>query len=265
MSTTPLRDTWRRAPAGLREAALLLGVYTVYTIIRMFADDALQPAQEHARALLQLERWLRLDWEMAASHWVAEHGTVGLIASYWYAASFYVVTPLVIMWAFVRHRSVYYPMRMALLVATLVALAAYLTLPMAPPRFTGDYPDVVALHAGSGWWAQSSSSPKGLDGMANQLAAFPSMHVGWAVWVAIVVSACGAAWWARALGWAYALGTSAVVVGTGNHWVLDAVAGAALTVAVIALLDARSPVALEADDELAVPSPRGPQDEHSPG
>jgi hypothetical protein len=29
----------------------------------------------------------------------------------------------------------------------------------------------------------------------------------------------------RALGWLYALGTAIVIVGTGNHWVIDALMG----------------------------------------
>jgi hypothetical protein len=29
----------------------------------------------------------------------------------------------------------------------------------------------------------------------------------------------------RLIGWAYAAGTSIVIIGTGNHWVLDAVVG----------------------------------------
>jgi membrane-associated phospholipid phosphatase len=55
----------------------------------------------------------------------------------------------------------------------------------------------------------------------------PSLHVGWAVWAA----------WAlypllnRPGRWiviAYTAGTTIVVVATGNHWILDAAAGAAI-------------------------------------
>jgi hypothetical protein len=55
----------------------------------------------------------------------------------------------------------------------------------------------------------------------------PSLHVGWAIWVAwAIASRTGRR--GRALAIAYAVGTVIVVIGTGNHWVLDAVAGGLL-------------------------------------
>ena len=38
-----------------------------------------------------------------------------------------------------------------------------------------------------GWWGSDASAPRGLGELTNQLAAMPSLHVGWAVWVAWVV------------------------------------------------------------------------------
>ncbi|MGB0972426.1 MAG: phosphatase PAP2 family protein, partial [Mycobacterium sp.] len=64
-------------------------------------------------------------------------------------------------------------------------------------------------------------------GLTNQLAAFPSLHAGWALWVAIVVQMNARTSWVRGLGWAHALITAVVIVGTGNHWVVDAIAGTA--------------------------------------
>jgi hypothetical protein len=61
--------------------------------------------------------------------------------------------------------------------------------------------------------------------LTNQLAAFPSMHAGWALWVALAITAATASRALRTLGWAHAITTVVVVVGTGNHWVLDIVAG----------------------------------------
>jgi hypothetical protein len=59
----------------------------------------------------------------------------------------------------------------------------------------------------------------------------PSLHVAWAVWVALaVVVAFPAARW-RHVAWAYPVSTTLVVMGTGNHFLADTVAGAALIVA----------------------------------
>ena len=92
------------------------------------------------------------------------------------------------------------------------------------------YVDVLQLSSAHGWWGGEASAPRGLGGYTNQLAAFPSMHAGWALWVAWVLQ--------RevrnrpvplpalpVLGWTHAVITALVIVGTGNHWVLDAVGG----------------------------------------
>src|SRR5262249_21298251 len=69
----------------------------------------------------------------------------------------------------------------------------------------------------------------------NEYAAFPSLHVAWAAWCAWALSLALPGRWRR-LVWLYPALTSLVVVGTGNHYVLDVVAGlAGLWVAVLAV------------------------------
>ncbi len=61
---------------------------------------------------------------------------------------------------------------------------------------------------------------------ANQLAAMPSLHIGWALWVAVTLFRSGAAWWARIASIGHVLVTFTVIVATGNHYWLDALGGA---------------------------------------
>ena len=151
---------------------------------------------------------------------------LSLFGSVWYATAHYVVTAVVLVWLYRRGAHVYVPARRALVVATVIALVAYLLLPTAPPRLFGGYADVLALTSGDGWWGGDASAPKGLGGMTNQLAAFPSLHAGWALWVAMVLQQhgrpplrCGSA--GGCTPWV----TGLVVVGTGNHWVVDVLIG----------------------------------------
>src|SRR5262249_12178166 len=65
----------------------------------------------------------------------------------------------------------------------------------------------------------------------NEYAAFPSMHAAWAIWVAIQLTRMYPRRWPAALGWLYFVGTSFVVIGTGNHYVIDVLAGAAIMLA----------------------------------
>ena len=84
------------------------------------------------------------------------------------------------------------------------------------------------MHSDIGWWGAEASAPKGLGSATNQLAAFPSMHAGWALWVGLAVAAATRSAMARTLGFAYAAITSLVVIGTANHWVFDVLAGCAI-------------------------------------
>ena len=168
---------------------------------------------------------LHLSWEPALNQIFAVSRGLSLFGSFWYATAHYVVTAVVLVWLYRRGADAYVPARRALLVGTIIALVAYLLLPTAPPRLFGGYADVLALTSGDGWWGGDASAPKGLGGLTNQLAAFPSLHAGWALWVAMVLQRHAPYRWMRIAGWAHAFITGLVVVGTGNHWVADVLIG----------------------------------------
>lgn len=107
-----------------------------------------------------------------------------------------------LIWLYRRSATQYVTARRALVVATIIGLAFYLLVPTAPPRLIGGaYIDILSQHVQAGWWGADASAPRGLGGITNELAAMPSLHAGWALWVALVI------------------------VGTANHWVLDVVVG----------------------------------------
>jgi hypothetical protein len=64
--------------------------------------------------------------------------------------------------------------------------------------------------------------------MTNQYAAMPSLHVGWALWCGVMLWRYGRTRTAKVAAVAYPLLTTIVVMGTANHYFLDAVAGAAV-------------------------------------
>lgn len=207
------------------EVALLAVLYVGYSASRLLASDDRSEALDRAKDLLGLEQAWHLDVERTLNDWVAAHDVVAVASSYWYATAHYVVTAAVLAWLFLRRPGLYGRARTSLVVASLTGLACYLAVPMAPPRFVEGYTDVLALHSGAGWWGGDASAPRGLGDLTNELAAFPSLHAGWALWVALVLASAGVgrAW--RVAGYVYALTTAFVVVGTGNHWLLDVVGG----------------------------------------
>jgi hypothetical protein len=227
MSLRP--DVTSRPRLGRRavvlEVALIAVLYVGYSASRTLASDDRAQALDRAKDLLGLEKAWHLDVEQALNGWVVQHDLVGVLSSYWYAAAHYLVTGTVLVWLFVRRRELYGRARTSLVVASLAGLACYLTVPMAPPRFVEGYTDVLALHSAAGWWGADASAPRGMGQLTNELAAFPSLHAGWALWVALALGAAGVSRSWRTLGWAHALVTAFVIVGTGNHWLLDVVGG----------------------------------------
>ncbi len=226
---TPVRRAARsaRPRAGL-ELAFLALLYVGYSLARLLADDDPARATGNAHRLLDLERALHLDVEVWANQVFTGLPALSLAASYWYSALHYLVTPAVLLWVYRRHALGYRRVRNALAGATAAGLVGFVLLPMAPPRMLPGYTDTLATTSVHGWWGSDASAPKGLGGLTNELAAMPSLHVGWALWCAWVVFLCTRSPWLRAVAATYAGGTLLVVVGTANHYVLDAAAGALL-------------------------------------
>jgi membrane-associated phospholipid phosphatase len=157
---------------------------------------------------------------------------LGLLCAYLYATLHYLVTPLVLGWVGIRRREAYPRARSALLLATAFGLLGYWLAPTAPPRLldTG-LTDTMAVFSGAGWWGDAASAPRGMESLSNQYAAMPSLHVGWALWVALVVYRHARGPLARGLAVAYPVLMSVVVMATANHYLLDVVAGIACALA----------------------------------
>lgn len=244
----PSAETSARArrPALWVEALLVVGFLLAYESVQRFAGQDLAAALSRARALRDAEEAWGLAPEQALDHLLAGSRWASLAAAAWYQALHLTVTPAVLALALWRLPDRYRGVRNAFFAMTAAALAGYFLFPTAPPRLLPGYVDVVAAAAGDGWW-QALPPPGALGASAgvDQLAAMPSMHVGWAVWCALVLGQVLRARWARCLAALYPVTTAVVVIATGNHWVVDVAVGAALAVGSWALLVAR-PAAREA-------------------
>jgi diacylglycerol O-acyltransferase / wax synthase len=103
-----------------------------------------------------------------------------------------------------------------------LAFVVFWRFPVAPPRMLPGFVDVVASTHAIGSWHTGA-----LASQANQLAAMPSLHIAWAVWCTVVVWRISQRRWLRALAVVYPFVTGFAVLSTGNHFVLDIVAGLA--------------------------------------
>ena len=232
-STTavPGRSRWVRIG---REFAVIILLYVAYSLSRLFVDPGPTAALENGYAVLAREQQLGLDIEQAVVTWLLESPALSIAAGYLYATLHYTVTPGVLVWLYRSHPQHYLRSRRILAIATVAAVIGYWLYPTAPPRLltSGEFPDVLALFADWGWWGADASAPKGLGALTNEYAAMPSMHVGWALWSGVAVAVLARRPLMRALGVAYPLIITVVVIATANHYLLDAFAGAALVTAV---------------------------------
>jgi hypothetical protein len=251
----------------VREAALVLTLLVGYTRIRLLADDDAGSAVGHGFDVRRVERYLHIDVEGTVNSALGHLPPLEVVASFWYAALHYTVTPVALVLLYRAHPERYRRIRSVLVASTAVALIGYLAFPTAPPRLLAGYTDTLAETSSVGWWGAEGSAVRGAGGAVNQFAAMPSMHVGWALWCSLVFLLLARRRWQRVLAAAYAPTTALVVVATANHWVLDVVAGALLVAAFWLLLRPRSgcdPLARSAVDVEELPTRRGPVDVPAP-
>jgi hypothetical protein len=112
------------------------------------------------------------------------------------------------------------------------ALFVYGLWPVAPPRLAvAGITDTLVEHNILG-----AAHVHG--GFVNLYAAMPSLHVAWAVWCAGAVVVTSTSKW-RHLAWVYPAMTTFAVLATGNHFLIDCLAGMILALIAFALWRSR--------------------------
>ncbi|MFJ6796536.1 phosphatase PAP2 family protein [Streptomyces sp. NPDC091268] len=224
--------TNRRQPPRWWAELLLLGlVYAAYSGGRLLARGDAGLAVDHGLAILHVEELLRIDFERPLNRLFTRHGSLGIPADFMYASLHYLVTPAVLVWLYRRRPGHYRAARSWLMASTVLGLVGFALLPTCPPRLLDPsygFVDTMARFSAYGWWGGEASAPRGLGSFTNQFAAMPSLHVGWALWCGVVLWRHGRHPLAGALGVLYPAAIALVVMGTANHYFLDAAAGAAV-------------------------------------
>ncbi|WP_405817028.1 phosphatase PAP2 family protein [Streptomyces sp. NBC_01390] len=234
MPRTDSARTETDPPSRLRwwtELPLLLLVYACYSAGRLLVRGNESTAVEHGLAILRFEKALRLNAEHPLNRLFTSESWIGVPADFWYASLHYLVTPAVLIWLFRSHAVRYRAARTWLMASTFIGLVGFTLLPTCPPRLLDaghGFVDTMAQYSSYGWWGGQASAPRGLGGMTNQYAAMPSLHVGWSLWCGVMLWRYGRTRTTKVLAVAYPLITTIVVMGTANHYFLDAVAGAAV-------------------------------------
>jgi hypothetical protein len=211
---------------ALRQLALFGGAYYAYRIVRGFVDGQDGLAFENARMLVDAERAMGLFFEPGLQAWAHGEEWLLIAANWMYVNSHFVITTTFLIWLYLARNHAYYFVRNMFMISMGLALLGYMAFPTAPPRFMPEwgFADTVASFVGE--TAESSANV-----LYNPFAAVPSMHVAFALMIAIPAVRLVKPRPLKLL-WALYPGiVTFVVVVTANHFWLDAALGALVAAA----------------------------------
>jgi hypothetical protein len=204
--------------------AIGLGVYAVYLLAsrRKRREAGRLQAARNAERVVALERRLGIHVEPALQELMLPHRRFLGVLNVAYVVSNASLTVGWLMRLYARRHPDFHRFRRAAVLTTLIAQPIFVLFPCAPPRSLDHMVDTIADVSGvdldTGVVAQ----------LYDPLAAMPSIHVAYAVVTAAGIAEASTSPTLRALAPAYPPLVAAVVFVTANHYVLDAVAGAAV-------------------------------------
>jgi hypothetical protein len=220
---------WPREPRprrfwARREAAIGLGVYAVYLLVRraVVNERGRLKAAENAEKIVALERQLGIHVEPSLQAVLLPRRRLVAVLNVAYVTLNVGLTVGWLMRLFRRRDPEFHRLRRAAVLATLGAQPAFLLFPVAPPRTLDDFVDTILDVTGV-------DLERGFIGqLYDPIAAMPSIHITYAVITSAGIARTSRSPAARALAPAYPPLVALIIFATANHYVLDAVAGAAL-------------------------------------
>ena len=218
------------APDGgwdvVRQVLIMLACYVAYDLSRALAQGREAIAMANGIYFMNLEKALGIWWEPWIQGRVSavEPLMTTLVWVYQYAHLPVIIGTMI--WAFMQRREQWAFYRNWFLAMNFVAVLVFALLPTAPPRmiFTSGVADMNFLHG-----IRTAILENGM--LANPFAAMPSLHFGYALFIGLLLYALADGRWMRYLGFFYAFVVFVTIVATGNHFIVDAVAGGLVVLA----------------------------------
>ena len=223
------RRQWRALPM-LLEAGLLAGLFLLWRVVGSLSGAGQAGAVARGRWLWALERAMHLPNEAAVQALVLGHPDLVRALNVFYLAAHVASMAAFLPWLYLRHRDAYPAWRNMVAVFTGACLAIGF-LPVAPPRLISG----IGIVDTGRIYHESAYGPVA-SRFTDSLSSMPSVHIGWAVLIAVAVISVSRSRW-RWLVLAHPVATVFTVVATGNHFWLDGVG--AVAVLALALLARR--------------------------
>jgi hypothetical protein len=230
LSAQPAAARMRRAHRAvpfLREAGLVCGLYALWQFAATLSQSGTYAAVTRGAWIWDVERTLHVPGEQTVQGWVLPHPLIVQAANLYYDIMHFTAMFAVLIWLFLRHRDLYPRWRTTVALFTAQCLLIQLV-PVAPPRMV---PSTGMVDTAVRYGQSVYNSSGGFQ--ADALSAMPSVHIGWALLVAMCLLRVAPGPW-RYIGVVHATATIFAVVATGNHYWADGFVAALLIVGTIA-------------------------------
>lgn len=212
-----------------REFAIVMALFALWQYVGRYVRTHSAGAMERAAEVQNLQAWLHLPNELTMQGWVLPHSWLVRVINAYYASAHLTGMALFLLWVWWRRRASFARVRNTVAGSTLIYLLVQ-SVPVAPPRLLpgGGFVDTALLYGQSVYGTYTT-------GLAAQLTAMPSVHVGWAFIIAWYVATLGRGP-GRWIGPLHLVLTVLVVVLTANHWWLDGIAAVFIALVVLLIL-----------------------------
>jgi hypothetical protein len=215
----PGLDARRRWRTTFHEVAFIAAAALLYTLVRGLTDDRIPMAFANADEVISFERALGIFVEPGLQVAVVNSEFVVDVVNAVYIAYWPIVIGTLV-WVLLRHRSQYPFYRNAVLASGAISLVIFAVYPLAPPRFLPEHGFVDTIATYSAGYRDFNASA-----LVNEYAAMPSLHVGWVLLVSIAIINLVRNRAVRAAGAVLPVAMFGAIVLTGNHYIIDGIAG----------------------------------------
>lgn len=222
MTITWEKPALQRVGLG-RQVGIVTAAVAAYFGVRGATEAATDRALANAATVVDFERSAGLFHESWLQSTFAGTPAVATFFNWIYIWGHWPVIVVTLIWLARTNPEIYFRTRNAMLVSGAIGLLVFTLFPLAPPRLAElGMTDTVT---------QSSDAYRVLQPtmFTNQYAAMPSLHVGWDLLIGLAILAAARGPLLRAFGATMPVLMVAAVVLTANHYIVDAIAGAALT------------------------------------
>ena len=219
--------------AHILEMGVVIVSYATYLLTKgLVYPDLDAKGLQNAGRVISAEKGLGVFWEPGWQSWILDHlEGLALFFNWTYIFTYWPIIIVVGLTLYIINRPRYYYYRTIFAINLVLALLIFMLFPVASPFNFPDYFVNTIQSLGPSYYGSSE-----MGSYYNTNAAMPSLHFSWTVILGVLFLRTFKGWF-KLLGVAYPIMTFFAITITGNHFILDAVAGGALAAAAFVVME----------------------------